>query len=143
MVDPADQGIFQRPQAPRNRIYQRFHANFTSFSKGDSDNAVFHIGAVLDPLTDTARKWASIIEVSHNDDQLLLFSTSASQWLAGLEGAYVQVHLHPSQQNEVIFFAAQGDRVSYHLLRYRSRVSIDQISDLGWSSPNQGTFALI
>jgi hypothetical protein len=34
---------------------------------GDNSTAVFHVAFILDPLSEHAQKWSSIIEVSNND----------------------------------------------------------------------------
>ena len=33
------------------------------FEFGDSERAAFHIGVVLDPVSETAQKWSALLEV--------------------------------------------------------------------------------
>ena len=36
----------------------------SGFEFGDPETAIYHFGILLDPLSETAQKWSSILEVS-------------------------------------------------------------------------------
>ena len=79
--DPSAQGLFGAPPQIRQRVYQDLPGNFrysnhvpsysqtdgpfptSSFKIGDEPSAVFHIGVVLNPLSEVAQKWAPMITV--------------------------------------------------------------------------------
>lgn len=89
--DPDEQGLFDSSRQPRRRTYLQLGGNATwvflvffillycvadvlfryytlvvdrSFSVGDSSRALVHIGVLIDPLSEPAQKWSSLLEVN-------------------------------------------------------------------------------
>ena len=82
LPDPSESGLFNAPIRPRRRNYQLLSGNYTyalnvcargvmtltrhvcrSFEYGNNSTALFHFGVLIDPLSDAAQKWSSLIEV--------------------------------------------------------------------------------
>lgn len=40
-----------------------FHLVFSSFTIGNNETAMFHFGVILNPVSDTAQKYSSLLEV--------------------------------------------------------------------------------
>jgi UDP-glucose:glycoprotein glucosyltransferase len=81
LPDPSETGLFDAPLRPRQRSYQLLDSEYTyaktflsfvlpltlifssSFKFGDNSTALYHVAVVLDPLSEMAQKWSSILEV--------------------------------------------------------------------------------
>ncbi|KAF9077351.1 glycosyltransferase family 24 protein [Rhodocollybia butyracea] len=82
--DPSEVGLFDAPRRPRNRNYRILEDKHTCFKIGDNSTALYQIAVVLDPLSETAQKWSSLL-----------------QWLSHIPDTYVEVRLNPTQYGEV------------------------------------------
>ncbi|KAI0628063.1 glycosyltransferase family 24 protein [Trametes polyzona] len=82
--DPSEAGLFNAPQRPRLRNYRRLSGNYTAFTLGDEETALYHIGALINPLSEEAQKWASLLE-----------------WLSEMPGVYIEVHVNPTRHTEL------------------------------------------
>ncbi|KAG9088588.1 hypothetical protein FS749_002047, partial [Ceratobasidium sp. UAMH 11750] len=76
--DPSEEGLFQSKSLIRQRIYQELIGSECTFEIGDNSTAVFHIGLLLDPLSEHAQKWSGIIE-----------------WLATIPQMHIHIRLNP------------------------------------------------
>lgn len=80
LPDPSEVGLFNAPIRPRRRNYRLLGGQYTyvqsccsveyswltrnrKFEYGDSSTALFHFGVLLDPLSEAAQKWTSLLEV--------------------------------------------------------------------------------
>lgn len=78
LPDPSESGLFDAPPRPRQRGYRFLDSNYTyvfpvawklyewcfsSFQFGRRDSSVYEIAVLVDPLSETAQKWSSLIEV--------------------------------------------------------------------------------
>ena len=81
LPDPSEAGLFDAPQRPRQRAYQLLDSKYTyvlfwddvwcllsiyyirAFEYGNNATALYHIAVLVDPLSETAQKWSSIIQV--------------------------------------------------------------------------------
>ncbi|QRV75871.1 glycosyltransferase family 24 protein [Ceratobasidium sp. AG-Ba] len=79
--DPSQEGLFQSKSLVRQRIYQDLVGSECTFEIGDNSTALFHVGILLDPLSEHAQKWSSIIE-----------------WLSSIPQTHIHVRLNPSMQ---------------------------------------------
>ena len=61
-------GIFDTPVYSRRRSYELLDPNVGVLEFGALDDAVFQFAITLDPLSETAQKWSSIIKVCMNID---------------------------------------------------------------------------
>ncbi|KAG8741941.1 hypothetical protein FRC10_002252 [Ceratobasidium sp. 414] len=61
--DPSEEGLFQSKSLIRQRVYQELIGSECTFEIGDNSTAVFHIGLLLDPLSEHAQKWSGIVEM--------------------------------------------------------------------------------
>jgi UDP-glucose:glycoprotein glucosyltransferase len=77
---PSDsEGIFTPTQSPRARFYEKLDDGmlwvpsnpikvlrliFRSFHIGDSDTALLHVAAVMDPVSEQAQMWSALLKVS-------------------------------------------------------------------------------
>ncbi|PFH48143.1 glycosyltransferase family 24 protein [Amanita thiersii Skay4041] len=82
--DPSEVGLFDAPPRPRQRTYHALARNLTMFTYGDSSTAMYHVVFVLNPLSETAQKWSSMIT-----------------WLTAVPDVYIEVHLSPHKQQEI------------------------------------------
>ena len=57
-------GIFDTPIYSRRRSYELLNPKVGVLEYGEMEDAVFQIAITLDPLSETAQKWSSIIKVS-------------------------------------------------------------------------------
>ncbi|KAF4618673.1 hypothetical protein D9613_009850 [Agrocybe pediades] len=78
--DPSETGLFDAPLRPRQRGYELLSSEHTSFQFGDNSTALYHIAALVDPLSETGQRWSSLLK-----------------WLARLPDIYVTVHLNPNR----------------------------------------------
>ncbi|EGO29865.1 glycosyltransferase family 24 protein [Serpula lacrymans var. lacrymans S7.9] len=84
LPDPSEAGLFDTAPKPRSRKYKLLDGNYTSFEIGNADDALYHVAAVVDPLSETAQKWTSLLE-----------------WLVEFPGVYLELYLNPSQHSEI------------------------------------------
>ncbi|KAF8989563.1 UDP-glucose:glycoprotein glucosyltransferase-domain-containing protein, partial [Cyathus striatus] len=82
--DPSEIGLFDAPQKPRMTNYKLLDAKYTSYELGDSSTALYHVVVLLDPLSEIAQKWSSIL-----------------QWLSNIPDTYIEIHLNPARYSEV------------------------------------------
>ena len=61
-------GIFDTPVYSRGRSYELLDPNVGVLEFGSLDDAVFQFAMTLDPLSETAQKWSSVIKVYMNID---------------------------------------------------------------------------
>ncbi|KAE9396725.1 glycosyltransferase family 24 protein [Gymnopus androsaceus JB14] len=76
--DPSEVGL------PRNRNYRTLESNYTMFEIGDNTTALYQIGVILSPLSETAQRWSSLL-----------------QWLSHMPDTYIEVRLNPTPYTEV------------------------------------------
>ncbi|KAH7345399.1 UDP-glucose:glycoprotein glucosyltransferase-domain-containing protein [Rhizoctonia solani] len=77
--DPSEEGLFQSKSLVRQRPYTELLGNECTFEIGNNSTALFHIGVLLDPLSESAQKWSSIVE-----------------WLATVPQTHIHVRLNPA-----------------------------------------------
>ncbi|KAF8342557.1 UDP-glucose:glycoprotein glucosyltransferase-domain-containing protein [Cantharellus anzutake] len=82
--DASAQGLFRSPPLSRNRVYRTVEAEFSSFQAGDIQSAMLQIGAILDPLTESAQKLALLLD-----------------WLSQLDFSHTQVVLLPMPHTQL------------------------------------------
>ncbi|PIL30079.1 hypothetical protein GSI_07656 [Ganoderma sinense ZZ0214-1] len=82
--DPSEAGLFNAPQRPRLRNYQRLSSTYTGFSIGDNSTAIYHFGLLLDPLSEVAQKYTALFE-----------------WLQEMPGVYIEFHINPTRFEEL------------------------------------------
>ncbi|KIY66670.1 glycosyltransferase family 24 protein [Cylindrobasidium torrendii FP15055 ss-10] len=82
--DPSEVGLFDAPLRPRFRGYSVLDKKFTGFEYGDNSTALYQISAIIDPLSETAQRWASIL-----------------RWISALPDVYVEVRLNPLSTEEI------------------------------------------
>lgn len=78
-VDTSLEGIFEAPSTARNMIVDQIEFKETTFSIGNKETANLRFSVLLDPLTETAQLWSSVLEM-----------------LAGFEDVYVKVIMNPT-----------------------------------------------
>lgn len=64
--------------ASRQRPYRDLQSNYTKIAVGDCDRARIEIAALLDPASETAQKWAPILET-----------------LSEMQDVYIEIYLNP------------------------------------------------
>ncbi len=77
--DAAAEGIFQSQPTSRMEITKKLEAELSTFEIGDRATAKFRFSVVLDPVSETAQKWSSVLEL-----------------VAAWPDTYVKVILNPS-----------------------------------------------
>ncbi|KAI0353822.1 glycosyltransferase family 24 protein [Trametes cingulata] len=82
--DPSEVGLFNAPQRPRLRNYRRLSGEYTAFTIGNNETALYHIGALINPLSEEAQKWTSLLE-----------------WLSEIPGVYLEIHVNPARHTEL------------------------------------------
>jgi UDP-glucose:glycoprotein glucosyltransferase len=66
-------GIFDTPVYSRRRSYELLNPTIGVLEYGSLDDAVFQFAITLDPLSEAAQKWSSIIKVRQPRDHVLTF----------------------------------------------------------------------
>ncbi|KAF8812128.1 hypothetical protein BYT27DRAFT_7133469 [Phlegmacium glaucopus] len=84
LPDPSETGLFDAPLKPRQRGYQILDSEYTSFEFGNNSTALYHIAVLLDPLSETAQKWSSILE-----------------WLSHVPEVFIKIHLNPGHYTDI------------------------------------------
>ncbi|KAF8155695.1 UDP-glucose:glycoprotein glucosyltransferase-domain-containing protein [Crassisporium funariophilum] len=84
LPDPSESGLFDAPPRPRQSSYQLLDSKYTSFAFGDNSTAVYHIAVLVDPLSELAQKWSSILK-----------------WLSNVPGVFIEIHLNPGRYTEI------------------------------------------
>ncbi|EKM57416.1 glycosyltransferase family 24 protein [Phanerochaete carnosa HHB-10118-sp] len=82
--DPSEVGLFNAPVRPRKRSYQLLGGEHTKYEFGDNATAIFHVGILLDPISDTAQKWSALLE-----------------WLLNDPAVFVELHINPWRYTEL------------------------------------------
>ncbi|KAI0073110.1 glycosyltransferase family 24 protein [Panus rudis PR-1116 ss-1] len=82
--DPSEAGLFNTPHRPRRRNYRMLAGEHTKFTFGDNSTALFQFGVLLDPLSEAAQKWSSLIE-----------------WLLHDPAVYIELHINPPRYREL------------------------------------------
>ncbi|KAJ4470665.1 glycosyltransferase family 24 protein [Lentinula edodes] len=82
--DPSEVGLFDAPRRPRNRNYQTLETKHTLFEVGDNSTALYQVAVIVDPLSETAQKWSSLL-----------------QWISHIPDTYLEIRLNPTQYGEV------------------------------------------
>ncbi|KXN87330.1 UDP-glucose:glycoprotein glucosyltransferase [Leucoagaricus sp. SymC.cos] len=82
--DPSEIGLFDAPLRPRSRSYRLLDSEHTSFEVGDNTTALYHVAAVLDPLSSTAQRWSSLLN-----------------WLSTIPEVFIEVHLNPNWYTDI------------------------------------------
>ncbi|TFK19735.1 hypothetical protein FA15DRAFT_759842 [Coprinopsis marcescibilis] len=82
--DPSETGMFDTPPRPRQKTWEMLDSNYTAFEFGDKSNALYHLVFLVDPLSGTGQKWASVV-----------------QWLANIPDVFIQVQLNPDKYAEL------------------------------------------
>ncbi|KAG2134823.1 glycosyltransferase family 24 protein [Suillus clintonianus] len=60
--DPSEAGLFDSAPRPRTSNYRLLSGNSTKFEFGDRENPLTHLVLLLDPLSEGAQKWITILE---------------------------------------------------------------------------------
>ncbi|KAF9269441.1 hypothetical protein L218DRAFT_953049 [Marasmius fiardii PR-910] len=84
LPDPSEVGLFDAPQRPRTRNYQMLESEYTCFEYGDNTTAVYQVAALVDPLSETAQRWSSLLE-----------------WISSIPDISIEVYLNPARYTEV------------------------------------------
>ncbi|KAI6106945.1 glycosyltransferase family 24 protein [Pisolithus croceorrhizus] len=85
LPDPSEVGLFDTAPKPRTQNYRLLSGNYTKFTFGDKSTALTQVALLLDPLSDAAQKWSSILEYHAS-----LFPE-----------IFIELHLNPSQLSEI------------------------------------------
>ncbi|KAH9924083.1 glycosyltransferase family 24 protein [Fomitopsis serialis] len=85
LPDPSEVGLMNTPHKPRQLKYQLLDGEYTwRFHSGDNSTAFYHFGILLDPLSEAAQKWSSLM-----------------QWLLEIPGVTIELHLNPAKYGEL------------------------------------------
>ncbi|KAJ7136717.1 glycosyltransferase family 24 protein [Mycena epipterygia] len=77
-------GIFDAPKRPRQRNYQLLEDQYSSFQYGDNSTALYQIAVLIDPVSEMAQKWSSLLE-----------------WLSHIPDIYIKVYTNPASHQEI------------------------------------------
>ncbi|KAJ7032380.1 UDP-glucose:glycoprotein glucosyltransferase-domain-containing protein [Mycena alexandri] len=77
-------GIFDPPKRPRQRNYRLLDDQYSSFQYGDNSTALYQIAVIIDPLSEMAQKWSSLLE-----------------WLSHIPDIYIKVYTNPAPHEEI------------------------------------------
>ncbi|KAF7297231.1 hypothetical protein MIND_00956200 [Mycena indigotica] len=83
-AEPGGGGIFDPPKRPRHRNYQLLDGEYSSFQYGDNTTALCHIAVLVDPLSEYAQKWSSLLE-----------------WISHIPDIYIKVYTNPAPHEEI------------------------------------------
>lgn len=85
MVSDVPEGIFEAAPTVRTDIFKKWNSSQTAIDVGDLKTATIQIFASIDPASELAQKWTSIIKV-----------------LSELDGVYTRLFLNPKERLEEI-----------------------------------------
>ncbi|KAJ7909648.1 glycosyltransferase family 24 protein [Mycena leptocephala] len=77
-------GIFDAPKRPRQRNYRLLEDQYSTFQFGDNSTALYQIALLIDPLSEMAQKWSSLLE-----------------WLSHIPDMYIKVYTNPATHQEI------------------------------------------
>ncbi|KAF8137406.1 glycosyltransferase family 24 protein [Boletus edulis] len=83
--DPSEAGLFDSAPKPRSSIYRLLSSNYTKLAVGEPSSAQSHIAVLVDPLSETAQRWSTILARSSE-----LFPD-----------IYIEVYFHPAELTEI------------------------------------------
>lgn len=69
----------QQSSDARNRLYRKLSGHFSKVVSGDVANATYQFGVILDPASESAQKWAAILQV-----------------LANIPDVHIEIYLNPN-----------------------------------------------
>lgn len=102
-VNPEQEGFFTSPSNSRTDAFDTLQAYETAFSIGDPQTAKLHYSVLLNPLSDSAQKWSSTL-----------------QMLSHIEDVFIKVILNPSSNVTEIPVKRFYRFSSPHKLSFRS-----------------------
>ncbi|KAI6043927.1 glycosyltransferase family 24 protein [Pisolithus marmoratus] len=85
LPDPSEVGPFDTAPRPRSQNYRLLSGNYTKFIFGDKSTALTEVALLLDPLSDVAQKWSSVLEYHAS-----LFPE-----------IFIELYFNPSQLSEI------------------------------------------
>ncbi|KAJ7785207.1 UDP-glucose:glycoprotein glucosyltransferase-domain-containing protein [Mycena maculata] len=77
-------GIFDAPKRPRQRNYRLLDDEYSSFQYGDNETALYTVAVLIDPVSEMAQKWSSLLE-----------------WLSHIPDMYIKVYTNPGAHQEI------------------------------------------
>ncbi|KAH7906009.1 glycosyltransferase family 24 protein [Hygrophoropsis aurantiaca] len=83
--DPSEAGLFDSASKPRTQNYRYLSGNYTKFEIGNKASALSHIAILLDPLSEAAQRWSSILNI----------------WPDIFPDVFVELYINPSQHTEI------------------------------------------
>ncbi|KAG9313493.1 glycosyltransferase family 24 protein [Chiua virens] len=83
--DPSEAGLFDTAPKPRTRNYRFLSSVYTKLAVGDPSAAQSHIAVLVDPLSEIAQRWSTILARSSE-----LFPD-----------VYIELYLNPTQHTEI------------------------------------------
>ncbi|KAH7929980.1 glycosyltransferase family 24 protein [Leucogyrophana mollusca] len=83
--DPHEAGLFDTTPRPRTRNYRLLSGNYTRFEIGDRSSALSHVAILLDPLSESAQKWSSVLGI----------------WQDIFPEVFIELHFNPTQHSEI------------------------------------------
>lgn len=83
--DPSEVGLFDTAPRPRTQNYRFLSGKYTKFTFGNQSASLTHLALLLDPLSDAAQKWSSVLE----------YHTSLFPEVC------IELYLNPSQLSEI------------------------------------------
>jgi UDP-glucose:glycoprotein glucosyltransferase len=75
----------------------------SAFTIGNNETALFHVAALLEPLSEVGRRYANLIQVSIFYVDIESTPQLCEQWLSGIEGTHINIHLSPLAYAQVIY----------------------------------------
>lgn len=84
LPDPDQSALMNAQPRLRRRGYLHLGGEHTRFTFGDDSIAIFQFGVILDPLSESAQKWSSLL-----------------LWLLNIPGVFVDLRIHPNMYTEV------------------------------------------
>ncbi|KAJ7485860.1 glycosyltransferase family 24 protein [Mycena latifolia] len=82
--EPNGGGIFDAPKRPRQRSYLLLEDQYSSFEFGDNSTALYEMAVLVDPVSETAQKWGSLLE-----------------WISHIPDVYIKVYMNPATHQEI------------------------------------------
>ncbi|WVW83270.1 hypothetical protein I302_105289 [Kwoniella bestiolae CBS 10118] len=66
------EGIFVPTQSARARLYKKLDDGTLSFTLGDSEKAILDVAVIVDPLSENAQKWSTILQTLSEMDNVAI-----------------------------------------------------------------------
>jgi hypothetical protein len=83
-------------------LFLRPNVFIRKITHGTESTSMFHIAIVVDPLSETAQKWSSLLKVRAAWADTPVLFLIILQWLSSFDSVYMEIYLIADQTREEV-----------------------------------------